>query len=372
MPPHTHTDQLPLPDLDIIGFRGLSHLSIPRLARVTLLTGMNGVGKTTLLDAVRLFADRGSSFTLRGILRDRDEIRESPEEEGASRIDLDWTALFFGRAMDDASVITIGPSEGPSLSIRMRAATPKELERYLGPFSDPIDSDLRVLSSTYGKEEKTTPLQTVRNSTMGTSRFRTRQYPSPIPPIQCKTIGPEPLKANAAAELWDDLALKDEEASIISSLNLVTELGPQIERVTIVGNARTRTLRPIVRRAGESEPIPLKSLGEGVLRIFGIALTLASSRTGFLLIDEVENGIHHSVQESFWTALLDGANRNQVQVIATTHSWDAVAGYARAVTKDDRVDGALYRIERRGNSIRAVAYTEAELVRVADNGNEVR
>ena len=43
-----------LPDLYIENFRGIRKLSIPRLGRVTLLSGRNGVGKTTVLDAVRV------------------------------------------------------------------------------------------------------------------------------------------------------------------------------------------------------------------------------------------------------------------------------------------------------------------------------
>ena len=45
----------PLPSLSIKGFRGFHHLSIPKLGRVTLLTGKNGSGKTTVLDAVRIY-----------------------------------------------------------------------------------------------------------------------------------------------------------------------------------------------------------------------------------------------------------------------------------------------------------------------------
>lgn len=50
---------LHLPTLAINGFRGIRELSISRLGRVTLLTGDNGVGKTTVLEAVRVFAARG-------------------------------------------------------------------------------------------------------------------------------------------------------------------------------------------------------------------------------------------------------------------------------------------------------------------------
>ena len=58
--PDAQPDQpLHLPSLVIKNFRGIDELTIPRLGRVTLLAGKNGVGKTTVLDAVRVWADRG-------------------------------------------------------------------------------------------------------------------------------------------------------------------------------------------------------------------------------------------------------------------------------------------------------------------------
>ena len=72
------TSALPLPDLSVKGFRGIKDLSISRLGRVTLFAGKNGVGKTTLLDAVRLYAARGSYAVLSDILRNREEFRSFP------------------------------------------------------------------------------------------------------------------------------------------------------------------------------------------------------------------------------------------------------------------------------------------------------
>ena len=51
-------DRLHLPELSISRFRGIESLKIGRLGRVTLLTGRNAVGKTTVLEAVRVFASR--------------------------------------------------------------------------------------------------------------------------------------------------------------------------------------------------------------------------------------------------------------------------------------------------------------------------
>ena len=66
------------------------------------------------------------------------------------------------------------------------------------------------------------------------------------------------------------------------------------------------------------------------------------------------------------------SRRNNVQVLATTHSWDCVTGFARAAVEDADSEGVLTRIDRRDSEIAAIAYTEEELETAAEQNIEVR
>ena len=77
------------------------------------------------------------------------------------------------------------------------------------------------------------------------------------------------------------------------------------------------------------------------MRLFAVALSLAKSSNGFLLIDEVENGIHHSVQPKFWEMVLKTAQRNNVQVIATTHSSDCAYRFGQVASQLPDIEGIL-------------------------------
>ena len=85
--------RLHLPSLSIEGFRGIKDLSISRLGRVTLLAGRNGVGKTTVLDAVRIHASRARLSALTDLLVSREEIAAGKDADGAD------TSLFDGKAL---------------------------------------------------------------------------------------------------------------------------------------------------------------------------------------------------------------------------------------------------------------------------------
>ena len=114
--------KLHLPSLQIKGFRGLRELTIPNLGRVTLLVGRNGVGKTTILEAVKLWAKRGKSESVVQILSEREELFSERGEYRLAIDDDDATAatstiapLFFRRNPTSGSKIEIGPAEGLNL-----------------------------------------------------------------------------------------------------------------------------------------------------------------------------------------------------------------------------------------------------------------
>ena len=62
-----------LDSLEIHNFRGLKELCIDRLGRVNLLTGKNNVGKTSVLEALRLYANPGNVDVLIDLLRSKDQ-----------------------------------------------------------------------------------------------------------------------------------------------------------------------------------------------------------------------------------------------------------------------------------------------------------
>ena len=106
-------------------------------------------------------------------------------------------------------------------------------------------------------------------------------------------------------------------------------------------------------------------------RLFGIALALVNTRGGLLLVDEFENGLHHSVQLDVWRMMFRLAKRLDVQVFATTHSQDAVRTFQQAAAESPE-EGVLLRLTRRGEDIIPTVATEDDLAVAALHDIEVR
>lgn len=331
-----------LDSLVIENYRVFRSLRIERLGRANLFVGRNNAGKSSILEAVRLFASRGSEEVLWTILNSHDEMRAGtlqPEDRLYA-----VKQLFHGREGEwsDRAEIRIGPVHDPRESLRI------SIERVLS----------RIVTS-IGNFQQGISLQTER---------RTRDITSLETKLRQAYVPPEGLKAEASARLWDLITLTDLEQSVIEALRIIS---PDIERISFIGeHGQTRV--PMAKLANEVRPIPLRSLGDGVGRMLGIALSLVSARGGVLLLDEVENGIHFAAQEQLWQLIFRLAHQLNTQVFATSHSWDCIEAFQRAAAFDRHEEAALIRLDVQRDAITTTTFSERDLSIVTRDKIEVR
>ena len=340
-----------LESLSISGFRGIGELTIPKLGRITLLAGQNGVGKTTVLDAVRLYAAGGRLDALRELLIRREELMTYQDEDGGI-VDAPAFDRLFHRDGDANPTATIGPKCGPVLKLR-----------------EDFDAEEKLLKVAFGSRERTYP---ERKSVADLDSFRRllrRKSDGPIAQTPCESLGPGLLRNRDLARLWDGVALTDDETLARDALRLI--FGGRVERTAVIGQP-PRSRRVVVKLSDHTHPVPLKSLGDGATRMFGVALALANCRDGILLLDEAENGIHYSLQSEFWNMILCAAEKHNTQVLATTHSKDSIDGFADAASASPDIDANLVRIGWRDGKLRAVGYSIEDLEAVAEQNFEVR
>src|SRR6266436_2722287 len=107
-------DNLILNSLEVRNFRAFRDLKIEHLGRVNLLVGKNNVGKTSLLEAIQLYAGRAATPTfIWEIMRARREVKQPFVNVRDMLTALKY--LFYGR--DDIKPglkpIQIGPINSP-------------------------------------------------------------------------------------------------------------------------------------------------------------------------------------------------------------------------------------------------------------------
>ena len=111
---------------------------------------------------------------------------------------------------------------------------------------------------------------------------------------------------------------------------------------------------------GMGRMAPIALMGEGVKRLLTIALAFLHARGTAILIDEIENGLHYSKLKEVWKWLIYLSQEFNVQVFATTHSYECIVAANNAFTELKSDELHLHRLYRRSESepVKAITYTK--------------
>lgn len=141
-------------------------------------------------------------------------------------------------------------------------------------------------------------------------------------------------------QLLDRLVQDGHESEVIELLKIVDNQ---------IRNARTMTVpEPMIYAdVGLSQLVPVGLLGDGVGRLFSLALAMFEARGGLILVDELENGLHHTVLGPVWQRLQILAKACDVQLIVTTHSSECLSAAMRAFHGSSPEDLAIHRLDER-------------------------
>ena len=301
--------------LHIENYRLFNKLEIDGLKQINLITGKNNTGKSALLEAIRIY---------------RTDMRNIPE--------------LFSHLIG----LRNGFQERLEISLRSLINKREIIEAgWIGNYSFDIneykflldDMTIKIYNKPENNEVYFNFSKTENNRPYGNYQF---------------------IPSNTNFDnsyLWDKVYLTKKESIVLDAMKLIL---PYVDRIGV--NASDKKAR--ILEIGNEEPIPLAEFGEGSTRLFTIALALVNAENSILLIDEVDIGLHHSVQLKLWNFIFQLAKELNVQVFATTHSYDAVDAFTQVSSKEEYADmGNYFRLQHRrdGQGIEAVNYTQKEL-----------
>ncbi len=388
------SNELPLKSLQIKNFRGIRELKIEKLGRVNLITGKNNVGKSSLLEAIRIYARPGSIDELLDILVARHEIQKTDavtwRKEGIYPIPLE--NVFFGRMpyKGGSSEVVIGELDSGTKSLHIRYVETEgvlpsldgnkdfnilfhtarllfEADSAMAAFTTEASSELTTKPATIDPELGRSVSNPLRNA---------RKQPSTS--IVLQNVDPNGVDRILAPRLWDDISLSAEEDDVLRCLRIIST---DIERIAFkeFGFDSSRRLNgssasdrvPFAKLKGYDKPVPLRSLGDGVSRLFGLSLALVHAQEGFLLVDEIENGLHYSVQYDLWRLIFESAKRLNVQVFAATHSLDCIKAFTQAAAESPD-EGCLVRLAIKNGRNLVGEFSEEDLEIAIEGQIEVR
>lgn len=374
-----------LKTVHIKNFRGFESFELQNLGRINLLVGKNNSGKTSVLEAIQLLHSGINLEPLTAIMLNRGEFVWNNED--SLQRELEICHLFRDRNFKDKNIVISGQKQNiqnnnsKNIDLELNASIsyqPIYNHQYgeMRPYNQQIPAiprQLFIIEFSYDREK------------VNQGYILSEQYNLPLKkvysvPEQNKIVFnnqfilPNSLTVDKMIDLFNQVVLNPEEIILNEALQIIDQ---KIKRIAAVIPQKNETMSSVrggfvVRLADSEQRIPIGSLGDGIWRMLGLALSLACAKGGVLLVDEIDTGLHFTTLTDMWKLLWETAKKLDVQVFATTHSSDCWLSLATVASQDDAVKKgvSIQRIEP--HKKQAVAFTEEEIVIAAERGIEVR
>ncbi len=403
-----------LPDLHIKNFRLLADFKIGKLGDVNLIIGKNNCGKSSLLEALRIYATRGNPRVLMEIAANHDEsaavitaLDASDSEDNA----LPFADFFYGRKFPEQEKmgeIYIGNQvESSCVAIdhiwrkttKEILATPPTVEQPVMQYGPIMKKDLAaetlsveqglMVSVDNSRHIGFIPLIETRDMT--THQQNTEFWRRFAKEMPCSFVPTQFVSMDDLAKLWDRVVATQDEAEMNAALTIIEENFQQLSFVKPVVNpnrsgptndfdnfkVQPRSDRiAVVKLKTSPRRLPLGSMGDGMIRTLQYVLAVFRAKNGILLIDEFENGLHWRVQEKIWQMLFKLARDLNIQIFATTHSEDTIKSFSTVAQSAD-IEGVLIKLVRKptpdnNGKVTAVIYEKEVLNTAVLTETEIR
>lgn len=349
---------------EIRNFRGFSNLQIPLLDRINLIAGKNNTGKTSLLEAVFLFLGPGNpDHSVRvNKFRGLEFLRFEPEDI--------WGQLFFDGRIEEPIVLTAVDENNESSALKLELAVARDIE--IGISEAGVSEAMRSMPASFGARELVMTYEspggvksTVKSHVTTDGRiiatvpgFR-GERPEAFLPARTRFLGTDAERFSKLDRLKraDDL------------LPIMKTIEPRLKRLSVLVKGGVPLIHGDI---GLRELVPLPLMGEGLVRLLSILLAIVDSAYGTVLIDEIENGIHHTALGNTWKAIAFAARQSNTQVFATTHSWECLVAAHETISATPEYDLLVHRLDLVDGVVRVSTYDKKKLPTAIAAGLEVR
>ena len=351
--------------LSIRNFKILRELEIPHMSPITLISGKNNVGKSTVLEAIffsnsyaqsdtflKLNMIRGAqASTMTELWKSYFSLTSSEKNMCIKKVEEDSTktisvSLKSGKKADKQV------SEILPVNDTLKLSNNNVLEQYLSiSATDGTEHDNLAFYIGFDGKLQTEDLNQqnnqVRNSTF-------TQY------LGAK-IG---YGGSNLAELYGKIDLEGKSNIVIKALKL---FDPEITDIkTIVQNGMAK----LYVNLENGKKLPVDYMGDGINKLMSICISILANPDAIVLIDEIENGFHYTMHKKIWEMIIVAAKEVNTQVIATTHSYECIQGASYAIGTDDRF--GYVRLDQINEQIIAKCMSAEQLKLALDSEMEVR
>jgi AAA15 family ATPase/GTPase len=325
--------------ISIKNFRCYKDTTIKGFKRLNLIGGLNNVGKTILLEALflNLSPTAQNVITLKQLRGEDADTKEYPEYA--------WDNFFLNQDKNNEIYITTENNNGKEITLSI------DCDEKIDVLNENAEENRQLLLNDFAENELILKSVLHLNYIVNNKKASIANLIAHRKGFNIREISvPTTINANYIPAIWkrkpSSLAMdysvakkRGRKNDVLESLKIIDDKIEDLD-VTVVNGAHIE-----IKRKAENF-MPASLFGDAINKILDISLNLINNLSSVILIDEIENGIHHTVQRDFWRFLFILAEKSDVQIFATTHSLEMLKAFAD-VSKDFSDNGAYFELFRR-------------------------
>jgi len=343
--------------INISHFRGIEHIKLTGLKQVNLIVGKNNSGKTSVLESFFLLAGMSEPRLTIAInqFRDLSLKNDSDFKYIFHNLDLTVPIKFEGSVDGIMRYAMLVPLYENTNKIKIvEDKMDEKIVASLSNTAQDIDGLQIMFRNDTDIEEKST--LSIKKETVSISQFYQER-------LSCKYLHIKTRLDQMPKDI-SNIIIKKRMDTIVQVLK---EIEPNLIDIRMGNNEN------IYFDIGADELLPINIMGDGIRRALSVLSSIYEMEHGILLIDEIENGLHYSSLKIFWKAILMAASLFDVQIIATTHSYEcieALVSVQTAMSNENCI--SLYRTEKKDNAVRTIHIDAETLLTSLKENYEVR
>lgn len=356
-------------DMKIENYKLFKSFSLKELPQILLIGGKNNSGKTSILEALFLPLDCSNPimflrhFQWRGLhtVSGNLDFLFSPAFKD---FDLNKPIVFEYTLNSNKKRLEYKFLKESNQLITATDRNSIELNKDLIRNSSGVE-----ISYWINKKPQKTLLQAVQQNqklTFGFSKGQEqlRKYNNDVRAVFLSATNPDISKENS--RLYSELDVENNTKGILEALQI---LEPRLSSLSNISLGDEMTIHGDV---GIRKKVPIGLMGQGMVRLLSILLRISIFKSGIILVDELENGFHHSFLVNIWEVIAKHAKANNVQLIATTHSKEVISGALKGIPSELRNEFKYMRIEREEENFKTKVYNFENLSVALESELEVR
>lgn len=336
--------------IEIRNFRCYEHLLLSDVARINLVVGDNGSGKTSLLEAI--FLALGASPEIAVRMRQQRGLEGSFGGTAGQIEEALWGDFFYEYDMSRAILVEVsgdGP-ENRTLQISRGSSSSLFAVENGGVVESGITAPLVFQWTDASKVSRSVmPIVTKDGFQLPTTG-------EDLPDFYY--IGTAGVSASENAARFSSLSKRGLHRRFVDTF--IREYD-WLEDINLELHATAPVLFGTLR--GSHRKVPMPNISSGINRIMAILLCMAANPRSIVLVDEIETGVYYSHLPALWRAVRYFAQEYQCQIITSTHSKECIDALIEEAGKDTD-DLAVWRTERNeeGHEVRQLTGEDAHLI----------